>query len=133
MDFGVQFSSVSPSGNLLRLGTVSDKCSADSHSVALQGKKVSGESAYDSYASPAFAAERKACIVIYDITPRFLLELFEEVFEPWFWVDGSRNRATGDSDLELTDAENIAELCGVPSEPCNRPEGDCRASICFKR
>lgn len=47
----------------------------------------------------------------------------EKVFEPYFRVEGSRNRASGGTGLGLPIAKNMAQLNGGTLTLANRPEG----------
>ena len=47
----------------------------------------------------------------------------EKVFEPYFRVEGSRNRASGGTGLGLPIAKNMAQLNGGMLTLANRPEG----------
>ena len=50
-------------------------------------------------------------------------ELMDKVFEPYFRVEGSRNRASGGTGLGLPIAKNMAQLNGGTLTLANRSEG----------
>jgi signal transduction histidine kinase len=57
----------------------------------------------------------------------------ERVFEPFYRLDASRNRATGGSGLGLTIARNIARAHGGELALRNRPEGGLEAVLTLPR
>ena len=50
-------------------------------------------------------------------------DMLERVFEPYFRLESSRNRALGGTGLGLAIARNMAPLNAGELEPRNRPEG----------
>jgi signal transduction histidine kinase len=57
----------------------------------------------------------------------------EKVFEPFYRLEGSRNRATGGTGLGLTIARNIAQSHGGDLVLGNRPEGGLEAVLTLPR
>lgn len=62
-------------------------------------------------------------ISILDQGPGLPVDQLSRVFEPFYRVEGSRNRDTGGTGLGLAIAKNVAELHGGRIELRNRPEG----------
>lgn len=60
-------------------------------------------------------------------------ELLEKVFEPYFRVEGSRNRASGGTGLGLAIARNMAQLNGAALSLANRPGGGLVVTLRFRR
>ena len=56
-------------------------------------------------------------------------KIVEKVFEPYFRVEGSRNRASGGTGLGLPIAKNMAQLNGGTLTLANRPEGGLTATL----
>lgn len=59
--------------------------------------------------------------------------LLEQVFEPFYRIDNSRNRRTGGSGLGLAIARNIARAHGGNVQLARRPEGGLRATVTLPR
>ncbi len=72
-------------------------------------------------------------ISILDEGPGLPPEQLEKVFEPFYRVEGSRNRDTGGTGLGLAIAKNIAELHGGGIELRNRAEGGLVAMLKLPR
>ena len=72
-------------------------------------------------------------ISILDEGPGLPPEQLEKVFEPFYRVEGSRNRDTGGTGLGLAIAKNVAELHGGSIEVRNRPEGGLAAVLTLPR
>jgi signal transduction histidine kinase len=72
-------------------------------------------------------------IRILDQGPGLPPEQLEKVFEPFYRVEGSRNRDTGGTGLGLAIAKNVAELHGGGIELRNRPEGGLEAVLGLPR
>ena len=74
--------------------------------------------------------EKNALVVtVSDRGPGIPEELMEKVFEPYFRVEGSRNRASGGTGLGLPIAKNMAQLNGGTLTLANRPEGGLTATL----
>lgn len=65
-------------------------------------------------------------MTVSDRGPGIPEELLEKVFEPYFRVEGSRNRASGGTGLGLAIARNMAQLNGAALSLANRPGGRTR-------
>jgi len=72
-------------------------------------------------------------IRILDQGPGLPPEQIEKVFEPFYRVEGSRNRDTGGTGLGLAIAKNVAELHGGHIELLNRVEGGLEAKLILSR
>jgi signal transduction histidine kinase len=72
-------------------------------------------------------------IVVRDAGPGIAEEELERVFEPFYRLEASRNRATGGSGLGLTIARNIARAHGGELVLRNRPEGGLEAVLTLPR
>lgn len=75
------------------------------------------------------AAEGGWLICIADRGPGIPAELLEAVFEPFFRVEGSRNRDTGGTGLGLYIASDLTRLLGGRLSLNNRPEGGLSARL----
>ena len=74
--------------------------------------------------------EKNALVVtVSDRGPGIPEALMEKVFEPYFRVEGSRNRASGGTGLGLPIAKNMAQLNGGTLTLANRPEGGLTATL----
>lgn len=73
------------------------------------------------------------CVRIEDDGPGLPDESLEQVFEPFYRLESSRNRGTGGTGLGLTIARNIAQTHGGTIQLCNRQEGGLEAAICLPR
>jgi signal transduction histidine kinase len=67
--------------------------------------------------------ERGVTISVLDEGPGVPEELLEKVFEPFYRVEGSRNRSRGGSGLGLAIARNLARAHGGDIQLFNRPQG----------
>lgn len=72
-------------------------------------------------------------ISILDAGPGLPPDQIEKVFEPFYRVEGSRNRDTGGTGLGLAIAKNVAELHGGRIELSNRAEGGLAAVLTLPR
>ncbi len=72
-------------------------------------------------------------IRILDQGPGLPAEQLGKVFEPFYRVEGSRNRDTGGTGLGLAIAKNVAELHGGSIELRNRAEGGLEAVLVLPR
>lgn len=72
-------------------------------------------------------------IRILDEGPGLPPEQMEKVFEPFYRVEGSRNRDTGGTGLGLAIAKNVAELHHGRIELRNRAEGGLEAALMLPR
>lgn len=80
--------------------------------------------AYGGSAAMQLTLEKNVLVVtVSDRGPGIPEELMEKVFEPYFRVEGSRNRASGGTGLGLPIAKNMAQLNGGTLTLANRPEG----------
>jgi signal transduction histidine kinase len=71
-------------------------------------------------------------IRVRDAGPGLPPEALEQVFEPFFRLEASRNRVTGGSGLGLTIARQIAEGAGAAGLR-NHPEGGLEATLRLPR
>ena len=74
---------------------------------------------------PADGAMR---VLVEDDGPGIAPEQLERVFEPFYRLEGSRNRETGGTGLGLSIARNILRAHGGDVVLANRPEGGLRAT-----
>jgi signal transduction histidine kinase len=72
-------------------------------------------------------------ISIRDEGPGIPEELLQQVFEPFYRVESSRNRDSGGTGLGLCIARDIAEAHGGTIELRNRPEGGLEATLSLPR
>jgi signal transduction histidine kinase len=72
-------------------------------------------------------------IHVLDEGPGLPPDQLEKVFEPFYRVEGSRNRDTGGTGLGLAIARNVAELHGGSIEVRNRAEGGLAAVLTLPR
>ncbi len=72
-------------------------------------------------------------ISIFDEGPGLPPEQLEKVFEPFYRVEGSRNRDTGGTGLGLAIAKNVVELHGGRIMLRNREEGGLEAVVMLPR
>ncbi len=72
-------------------------------------------------------------IRIIDEGPGLPPEQLEKVFEPFYRVEGSRNRDTGGTGLGLAIAKNVAELHGGRIVLCNRAAGGLEVVLSLAR
>lgn len=72
-------------------------------------------------------------ILIEDNGPGIPAELIDKVFEPFYRVETSRNRATGGSGLGLSIARNVARLHGGDVALANRPGGGLATRLTLPR
>ena len=72
---------------------------------------------------------RELIIGVSDEGPGIPEELIERVFEPFYRLDDSRNRETGDTGLGLSIARDIAQAHGGTLALRNRPEGGLTAEL----
>lgn len=90
--------------------------------------------AYAGSAEIRLTAEKEALVVtVSDRDPGIPEELLEKVFEPYFRVEGSRNRASGGTGLGLAIARNMAQLNGAALSLANRPGGGLVVTLRFRR
>lgn len=90
--------------------------------------------AYAGSAEIRLTAEKEALVVtVSDRGPGIPEELLEKVFEPYFRVEGSRNRASGGTGLGLAIARNMAQLNGAALSLANRPGGGLVVTLRFRR
>lgn len=90
--------------------------------------------AYAGSAEIRLTAEKEALVVT--VSDRGLgipEELLEKVFEPYFRVEGSRNRASGGTGLGLAIARNMAQSNGAALSLANRPGGGLVVTLRFRR
>lgn len=75
--------------------------------------------------------ERASQVLIWvdDCGPGIPLELLDKVFEPFFRIEGSRNRLTGGVGLGLHIARDLTRRQGGSLTLSNRPEGGLRAQL----
>jgi signal transduction histidine kinase len=73
------------------------------------------------------------CICVRDDGPGLAAAELERVFEPFYRVEASRNRATGGNGLGLTIARNIARAHGGELVLKNRAEGGLEAALTLPR
>jgi hypothetical protein len=85
-----------------------------------------GEAAWVTLHTPARGMAR---IDIEDQGPGIPPEARERVFEPFYRLEGSRNRETGGSGLGLSIARNIMRAHGGDITLANRPEGGLRVTV----
>lgn len=76
---------------------------------------------------------RELLISVSDDGPGIPEELLERVFEPFYRLDESRNRETGDAGLGLSIARDIAQSHGGTLTLRNRPEGGLTAELRLPR
>lgn len=89
---------------------------------------------YAGSAEIRLTAEKEALVVtVSDRGPGIPEELLEKVFEPYFRVEGSRNRASGGTGLGLAIARNMAQLNGAALSLANRPGGGLVVTLRFRR
>lgn len=72
-------------------------------------------------------------VSIHDEGPGLPPDQLEKVFEPFYRVEGSRNRDTGGTGLGLAIAKNVIELHGGRIELRNRAEGGLEAVVMLPR
>jgi len=72
-------------------------------------------------------------IRVLDEGPGLPADQLEKVFEPFYRVEGSRNRETGGTGLGLAIAKNVVELHGGRILLCNRAEGGLEAEVVLPR
>jgi len=72
-------------------------------------------------------------ISVRDEGPGIPEELQQQVFEPFYRVESSRNRDSGGTGLGLCIAKDIAEAHGGTIELRNRPEGGLEATLSLPR
>lgn len=77
--------------------------------------------------------ESNVIIDVLDNGPGIPEEKMEQVFEPYYRLENSRNRSSGGTGLGLSIARNMALLNGGNLELGNRPEGGLRARILLQR
>jgi signal transduction histidine kinase len=70
-----------------------------------------------------------ATILIEDEGPGIASDMMEQVFQPFFRLEGSRNRDTGGVGLGLSVARTIIRGHGGDIQLSNRPEGGLRATV----
>ena len=86
--------------------------------------------AYGGSAEMRLTLEKNALVVtVSDRGPGIPEASMEKVFEPYFRVEGSRNRASGGTGLGLPIAKNMAQLNGGTLTLANRPEGGLTATL----
>lgn len=86
--------------------------------------------AYGGSADMRLTKDKNALVVtVSDRGPGIPEELLEKVFEPYFRVEGSRNRASGGTGLGLPIAKNMAQLNGGTLTLANRPEGGLKVTL----
>jgi signal transduction histidine kinase len=76
---------------------------------------------------------RAVSVQVRDAGPGIPPELLERVFDPYFRVEGSRNRATGGTGLGLGIARRIARAAGGELRLRNHPEGGLEATLTLPR
>jgi signal transduction histidine kinase len=72
-------------------------------------------------------SELGVTVSVLDKGPGVPAELLDKVFEPFYRVEGSRNRSRGGSGLGLAIARNLARAHGGDIQLFNRPEGGLEA------
>lgn len=77
--------------------------------------------------------DRNVIIDILDNGPGIPEEKMEQVFEPYYRLETSRNRASGGTGLGLSIARNMVLLNGGELTINNRPQGGLQARVCLKR
>jgi signal transduction histidine kinase len=78
-------------------------------------------------------SERELRVSVCDEGPGIPEKEMEKVFEPYYRVESSRNRATGGTGLGLTIARNGARSLGGELLLRNRPEGGLHATLVLPR
>ncbi|HEX6266703.1 MAG TPA: ATP-binding protein [Burkholderiales bacterium] len=78
-------------------------------------------------------SEQRLRIVVRDRGPGIPPEELERVFEPYYRLDGSRNRASGGTGLGLSIARNIARWHGGDIHLDNAPDGGLLAELRLPR
>lgn len=95
---------------------------------------ISNAVKYGGNAEVAISGEDDRVIVdICDAGPGIPESLLEQVFEPYFRLETSRNRSSGGTGLGLSIARNMAFLNGADLTLSNRPEGGLRARLVLQR
>lgn len=95
---------------------------------------LSNAAAYADGARIAVSRQPDSVLVdILDQGPGIPEDMLEKVFEPYFRLEGSRNRDSGGAGLGLSIARNMAALCGGSLVLQNRPEGGLRARLTLPR
>jgi signal transduction histidine kinase len=77
--------------------------------------------------------DRRLRIRVLDEGPGIPAAEMDKVFEPFYRVESSRNRATGGTGLGLSIAKGIAEDHGGSLELGNRAEGGLEATLILPR
>ena len=70
---------------------------------------------------------------MFDRGPGIPAESLEAVFEPFYRLEGSRNRGTGGTGLGLAIARQLALAMNAALSLQNRPEGGLEARIVMRR
>ncbi len=78
-------------------------------------------------------AAREVIVAVLDRGPGIPPELLDAVFEPFYRVEGSRNRATGGTGLGLAIARQIAQALGATLTLENRDGGGIEARLVLRR
>lgn len=89
---------------------------------------------YGNRAAVTIDDDRSALTIrILDEGPGIPEDRMAQVFEPFYRVEGSRNRETGGTGLGLAIAKNVAELHGGRITLANRPEGGLAVTLTLPR
>jgi signal transduction histidine kinase len=81
----------------------------------------------------AAASDGQVTVSVLDRGPGIPVESLEAVFEPFYRLEGSRNRGTGGTGLGLAIARQLALAMDATLSLQNRPEGGLEASLVLKR
>lgn len=85
----------------------------------------------DAHIALSADAEGRTVITVTDHGPGIPEACLAHIFEPYYRVEGSRNRLFGGTGLGLTIAQNLATLNGAKLTLANRPAGGLEARITF--
>jgi signal transduction histidine kinase len=80
----------------------------------------------------AAAQNGQVMVSVFDRGPGIPAESLEAVFEPFYRVEGSRNRGTGGTGLGLAIARQLALAMDATLSLHNRPDGGLEARLVLK-